>query len=131
MDGLGYTDSRLSDDIWSISFKGQRIAMSQVEDYALLRAANVVSAAGYTYFTIINERNSTSSKSHVVGSTYQGTGSVVGGSTNYPEINLRIRAYKIKPTTGDNVYDANYILESIGQKYDSESIGQKHDSPSE
>ena len=117
MYGLGYTDTQIASDTWNVSYKGYEIQMSEAEDYALLRAAQVVQQAGFPFFTLGSERTSTTSNGMVVGNSYQGSGSVFGASSSYPEINLRVRGHKNRPQINDTVYEAEFVISSITKKY--------------
>ena len=59
--GLGsFTESRLTDDRYRITFKGEPQATSdQVKDLALLRAAEVTLANDYDWFRVVNQQTDT------------------------------------------------------------------------
>ncbi|MBM3825281.1 MAG: hypothetical protein FJ410_00945 [Verrucomicrobia bacterium] len=113
---LGYNDTRMGDDIWSVSYRGYEISQGEANDYALLRAAEVTAAAGYRYFSVVNEQNSTSTTAVGTFNAYQGTGSGFMSSTSYPEVRLSIRAFKVKPADGA-VLDNQYLAPAIRKKY--------------
>jgi hypothetical protein len=51
----GYTDRQLSSNRWRITFTGNSVtSREQVEDYLLLRAAEVTLASGYRHFLFDN-----------------------------------------------------------------------------
>ena len=56
--GLGFSETRLAPDVWRVMYRGYYIPEAQAGDYAMLRAAEVVRAAGYRYFVVENERSS-------------------------------------------------------------------------
>lgn len=113
---LGYNDTRMGDDVWSVSYRGYEISQGEANDYALLRAAEVTAAAGYRYFTVVNEQNSTSTTAVGTFNAYQGTGSGFMSSTSYPEVRLSIKAFKAKPAEGA-ILDNQYLAPAIRQKY--------------
>lgn len=113
---LGYNDTRMGDDVWSVSYRGYEISQGEANDYALLRAAEVTAAAGYRYFSVVNEQNSTSTTAVGTFNAYQGTGSGFMSSTSYPEVRLSIKAYKTKPA-GGAILDNQYLATAIRQKY--------------
>jgi hypothetical protein len=114
---LGYNDTRMGDDLWSVSYRGYEISQGEANDYALLRAAEVTANAGYRYFAVVNEQNSTSSTAIGTFNSYQGTGSGFMSSTSYPEVRLSIKAFKEKPAGSSAVLDNQYLAPAIRQKY--------------
>lgn len=113
---LGYNDTRLGDDVWSVSYRGYEISQGEANDYALLRAAEVTAAAGYRYFAVVKEQNSTSTTAVGTFNAYQGTGSGFMSSTSYPEVRLSIKAYQTKPAA-EAILDNQYLAPAIRQKY--------------
>ncbi len=114
---LGYNDTRMGEDLWSVSYRGYEISQGEANDYALLRAAEVTANAGYRYFAVVNEQNSTSSTAIGTFNSYQGTGSGFMSSTSYPEVRLSIKAFKEKPAGSSTVLDNQYLAPAIRQKY--------------
>jgi len=114
---LGYNDTRMGEDLWSVSYRGYEISQGEANDYALLRAAEVTAIAGYRYFAVVNEQNSTSSTAIGTLNSYQGTGSGFMSSTSYPEVRLSIKAFKEKPAGSSAVLDNQYLAPAIRQKY--------------
>jgi hypothetical protein len=114
---LGYNDTRMGEDAWSVSYRGYEISQGEANDYALLRASEVTAAAGYRYFSIINEQASTSTTGVGTFNSYQGTGSGFMSSTSYPEVRLSIKAFKQKPAGNAVILDNQYLAPAIRQKY--------------
>ena len=114
---LGYNDTRMGEDVWSVSYRGYEISQGEANDYALLRAAEVTAAAGYRYFAVSNEQNSTSTTAVGTSNSYQGTGSGFMSSTSYPEVRLSIKAFKDKPAGTSSVLDNQYLAPALRQKY--------------
>lgn len=115
---LGYNDTRTAEDRWSVSYRGYEISGTEANDYALLRAAEVASEAGYRYFVITSEQNSTSSRTLGTVNSYGGQINGVVAGSSYPEVRLSITAYKLKPNGNGNVYDCKYLAAAIRKKYD-------------
>jgi hypothetical protein len=74
--GLGFSETRLAPDVWRVMYRGYYIPEAQAGDYAMLRAAEVVKAAGYRYFVVENERSSATVMGYGYG--YAGCGQRVG-----------------------------------------------------
>ncbi len=106
----------MGEDFWSVSYRGYEISQGEANDYALLRAAEVT-AAGYRYFSVVNEQNSTSTTAIGTFNAYQGTGSGFMSSTSYPEVRLAIKAFKEQPAGSSPVLDNQYLAPAIRQKY--------------
>jgi hypothetical protein len=114
---LGYNDTRIGEDLWTVSYRGYEIAQAEANDYALLRAAEVTANAGYRYFAVVNEQNSTSNTTVGTFNSYQGTGSGFMSSTSYPEVRLSIKGFKEKPAGSSSILDNQYLAPAIRQKY--------------
>ena len=114
---LGYNDTRMGEDVWSVSYRGYEISQGEANDYALLRASAVTAEAGYRYFAVVNEQNSTSTTGIGTFNSYQGTGSGFMSSTSYPEVRLSIKGFKQKPAGNTAVLDNQYLAPAIRQKY--------------
>jgi len=116
--GLGFSESRLAPDIWRVMYRGYYIPESQAYDYALLRAAEVVLAAGFPYFIVENERSSAVVQGGGGGVLIGGTGSAAVGAYSYPESGLLIRALRSKSSaSGGIIYDAAFISAELRRKY--------------
>ena len=54
MDGIGYTDQRIENDRFRVTFRGgTRMSSAEVQDYALMRAAQVTLENGADWFEIV------------------------------------------------------------------------------
>lgn len=59
----GYTEKRVSHDRFLITFQGNRYtSYAQVRAFALKRASEVTEAAGYSYFSILQEKDISSAE---------------------------------------------------------------------
>jgi len=133
----GYSDTKLQDDVYQISFKGNaHTGSDKVKDFALLRAAELTLDNGYKYFIILEGSNTTKTgvyttpvQANTTGNvnmygntgTYTGTTYYSGGQTyiyNKPIYSLMIKCLKEKPEeSGIFVYDAIQIKENLSNTY--------------
>lgn len=131
----GFEDTQLAPDVFRVSFSGNAFTSSdRVQDFALLRAAELTLANNAQYFTVITSADQsriathvTSGSSHTSGtvSTYGNTG-YYSGTTTYsapqvqtyykPGVGIMIRTFQTKPEDGV-VFGANFIINSIRTKY--------------
>ena len=82
--GLGFSETRLAPNVWRVMYRGYYIPEAQAGDYAMLRAAEVVKAAGYPYFVVENERSSATVMGSGYGYVYAGSGSAFACSIQLP-----------------------------------------------
>jgi hypothetical protein len=102
----GYSETRLGDNVFRVTFKGN-IANKQAEtdDLVLLRAAQVAEAHGFDWF---------------VTSGIAPTGTAASLATNVvgsPASTVTISAFRIRPETSTVVYDARDVIARLGAKY--------------
>ncbi len=133
-DGLGggFKDTKISEDLYRISFQGNAYTdRQQAADYALLRAAEVTTENGFNYFAILDERegsqtihyvspSSTDVKGTFRGNQFSGTTTQTGGQSylfNLPNQRFIIRTFKTKPGIEGIVYDANEVITNLRQQY--------------
>jgi hypothetical protein len=113
--GLGFSESRLGPDLWRVMYRGYYIPESQSFDYALLRASDVVLAAGYPFFTVESERTSSTVQAGAGMLAGSAGAAVMGG---FPEAGILVRALRSKPKTSSGiVYDAAFISAEMRRKY--------------
>lgn len=102
----GYSETKLGENIWSISFQGNGYTNDErASDFTLLRSAEVCLENGYSFFIIT-----------------QNTGqSSVGGGQNFivssPSRNNTVVCFKEKPVEYTIHFDANFVYGSIRSKY--------------
>jgi hypothetical protein len=133
----GYSDNKLQDDVYQVSFKGNAYTGSEkAKDYALLRASEIALKNDYKYFIVLDGKDSvkvttyttplqaqTNGNIQMNGNTgsFDGTTSFSGGETyayNKPRTSLTIKCFKEKPTTIEAfIYDAVQIKENLSSKY--------------
>ncbi len=131
----GYSDTQLAPDVFRVVFRGNAYAHAErVQDFALLRASELVLQHGFGYFAVIDESNSsTPVVFNTPGHSYTtGSGSVVGNTveysgqtTYYPgetytlyksKTGLLIKAFVTKPE-GIFTFDAAFLQQSVKGKY--------------
>jgi len=132
----GFEDTQLAPDIFRVSFSGNAFTSSdRVQNFALLRAAELTLANNAQYFAVITSADQSRTVTHVTPgsshtsgtiSTYGNTG-YYSGTTTYsaPQVNthyklgvgMMFRTFQTKPE-GGVVFDANFIVTSIRAKYE-------------
>jgi hypothetical protein len=124
--GYGYSDTRIEEGRYRITFAGDGATSPDVvEDYALLRAAELALAGGYDWFRVVGRSVDEQEKGGVgIGAGLGGGGRNVGGgvSGNLGTLGARkfytarlevIMGKGDKPADGQGVYDARSISDSI------------------
>lgn len=131
----GFRDTQLAPDVFRVSFSGNAFtSRDRVQDFALLRAAELTLANNARYFAVMSSADQSRTDTYVSpGSSYT-TGTVSGygntayysGTTTYtapqvqtyykPGVGMMIRTFQTKPE-GDFAFDANFIVNSIRTKY--------------
>ncbi|QAU24051.1 hypothetical protein EO087_08645 [Dyella sp. M7H15-1] len=117
----GYSDTMLSPDTFQVQFSGNSdTSAERAADLAMLRAADLSRQQGCGYFQILDS-GQTATTSYVTTTTANGDNrSSNAVTTTEPEVSpkshLLVKCFKRKPM-GLNVYDANFISQSIRAKY--------------
>jgi hypothetical protein len=129
--GPGFTEARIEQDRWRISFRGGGGAPpQQVEDYALLRAAQLAIANGYDWFAVDDRRVAETGYSGAtlgvgIGGASFGRHSAVGVGASSglplsggPELTayLEVRLGKGPKPDQPNAYDAHDVERTIGPR---------------
>lgn len=131
----GFKDTQLAPDVFRVSFSGNTFTSNdRVQDFALLRAAELTLANNAQYFAVISSTDQSRIDTHVTPGSAQTTGTVsafgntgyYSGTTTYsppqvhtyykPGIGMMIRTFQAKPE-GIFVFDANFVATSIREKY--------------
>ena len=132
----GFTETQLDTNVFRVSFKGNGYTSAdRAEEMSLLRSADLTLKSGFTHFSIIDGRSRTESSSFTSPtqstttgsvSTFGGTSSLnattrqTGGETYIiakPSTTNTIVCYKGKPTNIGFVYDAQFVFNSLSQKF--------------
>lgn len=131
----GFKDTQLAPEVFRVSFSGNAYTSSdRVQDFALLRAAELTLANNFKYFAVMDSSNQSRTGTFVSPGSAQTTGTVsaygntatYSGTTTYmppqvttyykPGVGLMIRASPTKPE-GIFAFDAEFIAQSIRTKY--------------
>lgn len=130
--GVGFTEYRIQDNRYRVTFQGGGGAPSaQVEDYALLRAAELTLRDGYDWFRVVARQGESSGGSSprmsvgVGGSNYggyYGGGSSVGVGlgTSFdlsggPRMAVTLEVLLGRGERPQEAYDPRQIIRSIGE----------------
>lgn len=124
--GYGYSDTRIEEGRYRITFAGDGATTPDaVEDYALLRAAELALAGGYDWFRVVGRSMDEQEKGGVgIGAGFGGGGRNVGGGVggNLGKVGARkfytarlevIFGKGEKPADAQGVYDARSLADSI------------------
>ncbi len=133
----GFTETQLDTNVWRVSFRGNGYTRAEkAEDLALLRSAELALANDFTHFAFSSSKSGTdiSSFTSPITSTTTGQANLSGnniygssttrfsrGNTTYiskPSANNVVVMFKGKPEINAMVYDANFICNSLGHKYE-------------
>ncbi len=108
----GYSEIRIREDVFKVLFKGNsRTSMERAVDFALLRSAVLTLRSGYKYFVITKGK-------HYVKEFYQVYYDGITANSQLvqkPRVYFDIKCYHSKPK--GHSYNANYLAESIKEKY--------------
>jgi len=132
----GYSETRLGEDIFQISFTGNGYTnQERATDFSLLRSAEITLENGFRYFVIVNSEKDSSLSSYTSPSTSHTTATAYGSgryaygnstTTTYdgdtyfvskPSSTNTILCFKEKPTIGALVLEAEFVANSIRGKY--------------
>lgn len=127
--GYGYTETRVEADRYRVTFAGDGATpQNVVEDYALLRAAELALANGYDWFRVVGRALDAEEKGGVgvgvgVGTGSYGRRSSVGvgvggdlgavGAKRFFTARLEVLFGKGEKPEGPEVFDARSVIESI------------------
>jgi hypothetical protein len=121
----GFQETQLAPDVFRVSFKGnQYTSPERVQDFALLRAAEITLANNARYFAVVSSKDQTRRSTYVdAGSAYTDkkgytTYTAPTATTYYsPGVGMMIRTFAAKPK-GDHVFDAEFLTRSLRTKYE-------------
>lgn len=133
----GYADTQLGENIFRVSFTGNGdTSVERAEDFALLRSAEVALEHGFTHFVVIAEKDQSQYVTHTEPtrsvsretSTKSGdttrtrtTTNTSGGQTTVvrqPGTVNTIACFRGKPDMPGTVFDAQFVVNSLTQKYE-------------
>lgn len=123
--GYGFQDTRIEADRYRISFAGDGATPQDVvEDYALLRAADIALSNGYDWFRVISRDVSRENKGGVgIGAGVGGGGRNVGvgvggdlgtiGARPFFTVRMEVLFGKGARPEGPDYYDARSVKETV------------------
>ena len=138
-DGLagGFSETQLAPNIWRVNFRGNGYTRDdRASDMAMLRSADLTLLNGFTHFALLDEKTSsrvaaftgpgtattTGSASLVGNSLYgQSTTRFTSGQTvfvKFPSANNTVVMFKEKPADVSVAFDAQFVCNSLGKKYE-------------
>lgn len=132
----GFEETRLDENVFSVLFRGNGFTGGQrAQDFALLRSAELTLTYGFKYFAITQSNSYSSNSTYTTPTQSQTTGQIrfygrtaysnsstttYGGETyniSKPRVSLTIICFDAKPDTDATVFNAEYVMNSIKQKY--------------
>jgi hypothetical protein len=132
----GFTETQLDKNIFRVSFKGNGYTNAdRAEEMALLRSADLTLKHGFTHFIIVDGKSradfgayttpiqsTTTGSASVYGNTAYGrtTTTTTGGQSfliTRPSTTNTIMCFDGKPEINGLVYDAQFVFNSLAQKY--------------
>ncbi len=127
----GYTELQLSDNVYKVAFSGNGYtSRTTVENYTLLRCAELTLEKGYKYFIIIDGKTTTSSSTVTTPTTTYGSATVTGNSVYGTTTTYGGQTYDVVKASGSNTitmlnqrpkgkfaYDAEMINQSLKKRY--------------
>ena len=133
----GFSEIQVSENVWRVSFRGNGYTRTtRAEELALLRSADIATQNDFRYFAFIDSRidkdsvaitTPSRSTSTFNASTYGGTISgtartrTYGGDTTIiskPSAINTVAMFKERPQLNGMIYDAKFICDSLGKKYE-------------
>ncbi len=135
--GGGFSETRLDTSLFKVSFQGNGWTKPErAEDMALLRSAELTIRNGFNYFVVIDSQSRerqgsyttpkqsyTTANATAYGNSAYGTAQTTtyGGQTVHtsrPTTTITMACFKEKPEIQGIVYNARFLCDSLGQKYD-------------
>lgn len=132
----GFSETKLSENVFNVTFNGNGYtSRERASDFALLRSAEVVKNNGFKYFFISSSEKYLDHDSYTTNKTYHTTfqannyGNNIygdayttssGGKTIHfsrPSTDNTIICFVDKPQINGIVYEAEFIIQSIKEKY--------------
>lgn len=132
----GFSETQLDKNVFRVTFKGNGYTQSErAEDFALLRSAELALKHGFSHFAIVDGRQSndygvmtTPTQSYTTGSVtaygntaYGSAHTTTTGGQSFlikkPSSTNTIVCFNGKPENGMFVYDAQFVYDSLSNKY--------------
>lgn len=134
--GGGFSETQLDTNVFRVSFRGNGFTSPErAEELTLLRSAELTLKNGFTHFAVINSQSreqhgayTTPTQSYTTvnatafGNSAYGTANTTtyGGSTliiSKPSTTNTIMCFKERPNVQGLIYDAQFLCQSLGTKY--------------
>ncbi len=141
----GYSDTRLQNNVFTVNFRGNgHTSKERSSDFALLRCAELAIENGFKFFAIGDSSQDEKTMFYKTGSTSSTYGTTnIYGNTAYsnfntyrsgsmifpirkPRASYTIFCFVEKPDENQMVFDANYLSQSIRQKYNMKAVSKTH-----
>jgi hypothetical protein len=108
--GFGYTDNKIENDRFQVTYDGNLATETTTAiNYLLYRCAELTVENGFDYFTVVKQ---TDEKWELTSLSYgSGNGSV--SKTSMPHFIYMIRCGKGEKPNGDNVYNAKEVMKNL------------------
>lgn len=135
--GGGFSETQLDVNVFRVSFRGNGYTRAErAEELALLRSAELTLKNGFTHFAVIDSQSRerhgsyttptqsyTTANATAYGNSAYGTAQTTtyGGQTiqfSKPSTTNTIMCFKGKPDIQGLVYDAQFLCNSLGSKYE-------------
>jgi len=129
--GFGFSSMQLGESAFEVRFQGGAFdSQERASDFALLRAAELTLEKGFKYFIIDNDENTQETGVFSTPVWSSTTHTFAGSTTNYyggntysvsePASRKVIVCFKEKPDWPGLVYDAQFVVQSVKEKYETE-----------
>jgi hypothetical protein len=116
--GLGYSETMISQDSWRVMYRGHSIPEAQAADFAMLRAADLMKAAGFPFFLVLSEKSSATTQTIGVLSVQGGAGVGALAATSYPEYNMTVKGLMQRPQdSSQQLFETSFIASQLRSKY--------------
>lgn len=119
----GFKETQLAPDLFRVSFTGNAFTSTErVQDFALLRAAEITLEHHARYFAVVSQHDQTRRNTYVTPGSYYTKGnkttytSPTVDTYYYPGVGMMVRIFETKPK-GNFVFDAEFLSNSIRTKY--------------
>jgi hypothetical protein len=128
----GFSETQIDENVFRVTFSGNGYtSREKASDLALLRSADITLLKRCSYFIIVDSNynssvstyttpSTTNTTGTINGSTYNGTSTTYGGNTyviQKPSNTNTIVMFKEKPSIQGIIYNADFICNSLGNKY--------------
>lgn len=121
------SETQISENAWRVVFTGGASwSMTNAENHALLRCADITLQNGFKYFVMDSSDSMSksgtismpdSSTTTLIGNTaYTSSSSVAGISYFMPRVSNTIVMYSEKPDVEGIIYDAGYLCDSLARR---------------